>query len=55
MHFKNDEVIAIDDNGYFHVDCYDGNLKDLTLHQVLTENDIDEEDWYFCLKCEIQI
>ena len=54
-HYKRDDVIGINDNEYFHVECYDGNHNDLTLHQILTKNNIDEEDWYFCLKCEKKI
>ena len=54
-HYKRDEVIAINDNGLFHVHCYDGNLNNLEERHIVTENDIDEEDFDFCDKCEKQI
>ena len=48
---KKDEVIGIKDNGYYHLDCYDGNFDDLEKHNILTEKDFDEEDFLFCKKC----
>ena len=50
--YKIDEVIAIDDeNGIFHVECYDGNLNEIEERNIVTENDIDDENWQFCDKC----
>ena len=50
--YKRDEVIAIDDeNGIFHVKCYDGNLTEIEERNIVAENDIDDEDWQFCDKC----
>jgi hypothetical protein len=54
--YKRDEVIALDaENGIFHVDCYDGNLNEIEERHVVSENDIDDEDWKFCDKCGKQI
>ena len=50
--YKRDEVIAIDDeNGIFHVDCYEGDLNVIEERNIVTENDMDDEDWQFCDKC----
>ena len=50
--YEKDEVIAIDDeNGIFHVDCYGGNLTEIEERNIVSENDIDDEDWQFCDKC----
>lgn len=51
-HYKKDEVLAIDiECGIFCVECYDGNMNNIKGNNIVTENDFNDEDWYFCDKC----
>ena len=55
-YYKKDDVVAIENElGHYHVDCYDGNLNDVVLDNIVTENDLNDEDWYFCNKCNKRI
>jgi hypothetical protein len=55
-HLKRNEVVAIENqSGHYHVDCYDGNLDEIEFNNVLTENDMNDEDWYFCNICNKRI
>ena len=55
-HFKRDEVVAVEnESGHYHVDCYHGNLNDVELENIVTENDMNNENWYFCDICNKQI
>ena len=55
-YFESDEVVAIvNDEGMFHIECYEGNLHELNVDNIITENHLEDDDWYFCDKCRIII
>jgi len=48
--------IYVEGIGLCCMDCFEGNLEELTLDQIVTESDIeDSDDLYFCDKCNKQI
>jgi hypothetical protein len=51
-YFKEDEIVAIEDEfEIFHVNCYDGNVSELKVDNIVTENNLIDGDWYFCDSC----
>ena len=52
-HYKRDEVVAIEDEvGLYHVECFEDNLHEISANNVITKNDMNDEDYYFCNSCE---
>jgi len=55
-HIKNDEIRGYETTiGLFCAECFDGDTSELKQYEILTEHDLDGEDFYFCDKCREQL
>jgi len=53
---KQEEIIAVDiDGSILCMDCFEGDLEELTFDQIITEDTIEDDDLIFCDNCNKQI